>query len=150
VNVWPRYTDRIVGISFLYPSSLLLSSTSSTRPNAINSVSLSDATFQSTILITEYNNFSAMPVQNWFDQVLRGNEYSGSFNGGGDAVTSVQSTSCSGSPGLLVRGDVFGYQVTRLFCTAAKSIVEFESSAADGDESPDGIVLLLAGTFTTI
>jgi len=145
IDVWNSFLGST--FQFLYPPGLSTQPASSTRPSATSSTSLTDPNLQSTVLITTYANSSNMDLGSWYAQVLEGNEYSGSFSRLGNAVDLIQRLQCNDSPGLLIKGEVFGFQTARLFCAGSSVVVEFEASTADGDEPPELLPLQLASTF---
>lgn len=134
---------------FLYAPDLNLATSNSIRPDVQSSYTLSNSGLQTSVTVTIYSNPSSLQLSNWYAQVLEGNEYSGTFSGLGSAVASIHTVSCNGAPGLLVDGNVFGYQAARLFCATSLSVVEFEATSADGDPPPDSDVLQFASLFFT-
>ena len=138
------------GFQFLYAADLSTAPATSTRPNVLTSTTLTDPTLQTDITITTFSNPSGLPVGSWYSQVLQGHEYAGSFSTPNQNNDVIAAQECNTTSGLLVTSEVFGNQYSRILCpTLSGQIVEFETSAADGDPSLLNVLLQLVGSFKT-
>jgi hypothetical protein len=129
LSIWNAFMDPTSGAEIAYPIVDIVTLSESARPGALSSTLLLNASdHRRNVQITVFDYGSFDSLQAWWTATLSTREYSGSL-GTRDATfaDTVQVVSCNGQPGLLVKGELFGYEATRFFCQAHTRVVELES-----------------------
>ena len=100
---------------------------------------------QDEVSLIVYANDQILPIKQWFSEVLRGKEFSGSeLEPSGDGVSSIGTTSINGITALEVKGEVMEDIHRRIFFLRDKIVIEFATAYFDIYPEPSSINKILS------
>jgi len=133
------FEDSELNVSMFVLSEFQVDELQSNRPDFLRGKIFMIPGDMPNLSLAVYDNLGVLPVDTWYDTVLRDEEYSVRDS----TQQSLRATSVSGFPALEVRSDILGHTYLRTLVVVGNRVYGFETTAPDYVEIPSSYYSML-------